>query len=194
MPSPPRRSPFVALTHRNYRLLWTSQLVSNAGSMMQSAAILWHVSLLVSPERRGLALGMVGLVRIVPIVTFSLVSGVVADALDRRRLMLITQTGMAVAATLLAIATFSGARSLWPIYLLAGIGSGFGSFDAPARQSLIPNLVPREDLPNAISLNSIMFQTASVIGPAVGGLVIGSLGVAWTYTLNAASFLVVIAA
>ena len=78
---------FVALRHRNFRLLWTGQLVSMAGSMMQNAAILWHVSLLVSPQHRGVALGMVGLVRIVPIVVFSLVSGVVADALDRRRLM-----------------------------------------------------------------------------------------------------------
>src|SRR5881296_2814645 len=101
-------SAFVALRHRNFRLLWTSQLVSMAGSMMQNAAILWHVSLLVAPYRRGLALGMVGLVRILPIIAFSLVSGVVADALDRRRLMLITQTGMALAAAALALVAFRG--------------------------------------------------------------------------------------
>ena len=81
-----RRSPFKALHHRNFRLLWIGQLVSMAGSMMQSAAILWHVSLLVEPGKRGLALGMVGLVRVVPIVTFSLIAGVIADAHDRRRL------------------------------------------------------------------------------------------------------------
>src|SRR5207247_779700 len=92
-----RRSPIVALQHRNFRLLWSSQLVSMAGSMMQSAAILWHISLLVPPGRRGLALGMVGLVRILPIIGFSAISGVVADALDRRKLMLLTQRGMAVA-------------------------------------------------------------------------------------------------
>src|SRR2546425_3206497 len=106
------QSPFAALRHRNFRLLWTSQLVSMAGSMMQNAAILWHVSLLVPPERRGLALGMVGLVRIVPIIAFSLVSGVVADALDRRRLMLITQTGMALTAGGLARGAFARAPAL----------------------------------------------------------------------------------
>jgi MFS family permease len=187
-------SPLVALRHRNFRLLWGSQLVSMAGSMMQSAAILWHVSLLVPAPQRGLALGMVGLVRILPIVGFSLVSGVVADALDRRRLMLVTQTGMALAAGVLALLTFRGLHALWPVYLLAAVGSAFGSFDGPARNSLIPTLVPREHLPNAISLNTIMFQSASVIGPAIGGLVIGELGVACAYALNAASFLCVIGA
>src|SRR5262250_3409619 len=101
------RSSFVALQHRNFRLIWIGQFVSMAGSMMQSAAILWHVSLLVPPERRGLALGMVGAVRIVPIVAFSIVSGVVADHFDRRRVMLLTQTGMALAAAALAGVAFS---------------------------------------------------------------------------------------
>lgn len=187
-------SPLIALQHRNFRLLWTSQLISMAGSMMQSAAILWHVSLLVPPEQRGLALGMVGLVRILPIVGFSLVSGVVADALDRRKLMLVTQAGMLAAAAALAVLEFSGVKALWPVYLLAAAGSGFGAFDGPARQSLVPNLVPREHLPNAISLNTIMFQTAAVLGPAAGGLVIGTLGVGWAYLLNALSFIGVIVA
>src|SRR5882672_11305278 len=193
-PDDPRPSPLAALRHRNFRLLWSGQLVSMAGSMMQNAAILWHVSLLVPAGQRGLALGMVGLVRIVPIVAFSLISGVAADALDRRKLMLVTQTGMTISAGLLALIAFAGVRTLWPVYVLAACGSAFGAFDGPARQSLIPNLVPRELLPNAISLNTIMFQTASVLGPALGGLVIGSLGVGWAYALNAASFLCVIGA
>ena len=194
MSQAPRFSAFAALRHRNFRLLWTSQLISVAGSMMQSAAILWHISLLAPPAHRGLALGMVGLVRILPIIAFSLVGGVVADALDRRKLMLITQAGMAVAAGLLAGVAFGGVSALWPVYLLAALGSAFGSFDSPARQSLVPNLVPREHLPNALSLNTIMFQTASVIGPAAGGLLIGRFGVAWAYALNAVSFLAVIVA
>src|SRR5439155_16618339 len=193
-PETERPSHFAALRHRNFRLIWSSMLVSMAGSMMQNAAILWHVSLLVPVRERGLALGMVGLVRIVPIIAFSLVSGVVADALDRRRLMLITQTGMALAAAALALVAFRGVHALWPVYLLAALGSAFGSFDSPARTSLVPTLVPREHLPNAISLNTIMFQTASVVGPALGGLVIGGFGVGWAYALTAASFLVVIAA
>jgi len=117
---------------------------------------------------------------------------VVADAHDRRRLMLVTQSGMAVVAGLLALTAFLGARSLWPVYLLAACSSAFGSFDAPARQSLIPNLVPRALLPNAIGLNTIMFEVAAVLGPALGGLVIAGPGVAWAYALNAISFLFVI--
>jgi MFS family permease len=184
----------MALQHRNFRLLWAGQLVSFSGTMMQSAAILWHVSLLVPEDRKALALGMVGLVRIVPIVVFSLVSGVVADVLDRRKLMLATQTVMATFAGILALLTFRGLHAVWPIYLLAAFGSAAAAFDGPARQSLIPNLVPREHLANAISLNTIMSQLASVAGPSLAGVVIALLGVAWAYLFNAASFLVVIAA
>jgi MFS family permease len=189
-----RAAPRVALHHRNFRLLWGSQLVSLAGSMMQTAALLWHVSLLVPPGQRGLALGMVGLVRVVPIALLSLVSGVVADTVDRRRLMLVTQIGMALASGALAWTAFAGVPSLWPIYGLAALGAAFGAFDTPARQSLLPNLVPRAHLPNAISLYAIMFQAAAVAGPALGGLVIGGWGVGWAYALNALSFLAVIVA
>ena len=161
---------------------------------MQTAAILWHVSLLVPDDRRALALGMVGLVRVVPIVVFSLISGVAADALDRRKLMLLTQTTMAVLAAVLFVVTYRGLSVVWPIYLLAAASSAAGAFDLPARQSLVPNLVPREHLPNAISLSTSMVQVASVVGPAVGGVVIAEAGVAWAYAINALSYLVVIAA
>src|SRR5215510_11907394 len=93
---------FTALRNRNFRLLWTGQLISFSGSMMQNAAILWHVSLLAPPNQKGLYLGMVGLVRVVPIVIFSMISGVVADAVNRRRLMMVTQTVMAIIAGILA--------------------------------------------------------------------------------------------
>jgi MFS family permease len=190
----PLLSPLVALQSRNFRLLWAGQLVSMAGSMMQTAAILWHVSTLVEPSRRGLALGMVGLVRVVPIVVFSLIGGVVADAWDRRRLMLVTQTGMAITAAMLAWTAFRDVRAVWPVYLLAALSSSFGAFDNPARQALVPNLVPAAHLPSAISLNTIMFQTAAVAGPALGGITIATLGVGWAFALNAASFLCVIGA
>jgi MFS family permease len=185
---------FVALRHRNFRLLWWGLLVSFSGSFMQSAAVLWHVALLVPEDRRALALGMVGLVRVVPVVVFSLISGVAADALDRRRLMLVTQTIMAALAALLAVLTFAGLSSVWPIYLLAAASSAAGAFDLPARQSLLPNLVPREHLPNAIGLNTVMVQIASVAGPALGGAVIATAGVGWAYALNAATYLMVITA
>src|SRR5215510_8061176 len=99
---PERRSPFVALQHRNFRLLWLGLLVSISGSMMQTAAILWHVSLLVPARQRALALGLVGLVRLLPIIFFSMAAGALADAWDRRRVMLVTQSAMGITALLLA--------------------------------------------------------------------------------------------
>ena len=162
--------------------------------MMQVAAILWHVSLLVSPGRRAIALGMVGLVRLLPVVFFSITGGAVADAWDRRRVMLFTQSASAVVAGVLAVLTFHGLSRPWPIYVLAGLGAVSGAFDGPARQAMLPNLVPREHLANAISLNAIMLQIASVAGPSVGGILIATLGVGWVYAVNAASFGCVITA
>ncbi len=188
------RQSFVALQHRNYRLLWIGLFVSFSGSMMQNAALLWHVSLLVPPDRKGLALGMVGLVRVGPIMIFSMISGVVADAWDRRRVMLFTQIAATAVATGLAILAFRGETRVWPLYVLAALGSAVGAFDLPARGALVPTLVPREHLPNAISLNTIMFQTASVVGPSLGGLMIASSGVGWVYVANAVSFGFVIVA
>ena len=161
---------------------------------MQSAALLWHVSLLVPDDRKGLALGMVGLVRFVPIVVFSMISGVVADAWDRRRLMLVTQTAATAVALTLALLTHRALTPLWVLYVMSGLSATIGAFDPPARQALVPMLVPREHLPNAISLNTIMIQAASVAGPAVGGLLIGSVGLKWVYLANALSFGCVIAA
>ena len=180
----------IALRQRNFRLLWIGLLVSFSGTFMQSAAVLWHVSVLVPAERRAIALGLVGLVRIVPVILFSLISGVAADAFDRRKLMLVTQTIMAI----LAMLTFRGLTVVWPIYLLTAVSAAAGAFDLPARQALTPNLVPREHLPNAITLNSMMLQTASVTGPAVGGLVLAARGVGWVYAINAVSFAFVIGA
>jgi MFS family permease len=186
--------PPSALRHRNFRLLWIGQLISFSGSMMQQAAILWHVSLLVSPDRRGLALGLVGLVRVGPIVLFSLISGVAADALDRRRLMMVTQSVATMVAGALAILAFAGVDRLWPVYLLAALGAATSAFDGPARQALIPALVPREDLPNALGLNQIMFQSASVLGPSIGGILIATRGVGAAYLFNAVSFICVLIA
>ena len=178
----------VALQHRNFRLIWIGLLLSFSGSMMQNAALLWHVSLLVAPERKALALGFVGLVRVLPVVVFSMVSGVVADAMDRRRVLLITQTSSGLVALTLAWLTYRGLSVVWPIYVLSGIGAAVSSFDLPARQALVPALVPREHLPNAINLNSLLFQTASVVGPAAAGFVIASTSIGAAYLYNALSF------
>jgi MFS family permease len=188
------QSPFVALQHRNFRLLWSGLLISFSGSNMQTAALLWHVSLLVPPDKRPLALGMVGLVRLMPIIFFSIAGGTLADASDRRRVMFITQTGMALTAVALAVLTFRGLSHPWPLYALAAIGASFGAFDAPARQSLTPTLVPRDHLPNAISLHAIALQVSSVAGPTIGGILIATLGIEWVYAVNAITFVWVIAA
>jgi MFS family permease len=188
------RHSFVALQHRNFRLIWIGLFVSFTGSMMQNAALLWHVSLLVPADRKGLALGMVGLVRVLPIIVFSMISGVVADAWDRRRLMLGTQVAATAVAIALGVLAFRGTTAVWPLYVLAALGSAVGAFDLPARNSLMPTLVPREHLPNAISLNTIMFQTASVLGPSIGGLLIAATNVGWAYIANAISFAFVVVA
>jgi MFS family permease len=185
---------FAALRYRDFRLLWSGFILSYTGTFMQSAAMLWHVSVLVPENRRALALGFVGLARIVPIIVFSLISGVAADALNRRILMLGTQSIMALLAAVLAVLTFRGLDAVWPIYVLAACSSAVGAFDTPARQALVPTLVDRKDLANAISLNTIAIQLASVIGPAAGGLMIAYVDVGWVYAFNALSFLAVIGA
>jgi MFS family permease len=185
---------FVALRHRDFRLLWAGILLSWTGTFMQSAAVLWHVSLLVPEHRRALALGFVGLARVGPILLFSMISGVAADALNRRTLMLVTQSAMAILAAVLAVLTLRGLDDIWPIYVLTAVSAGAAAFDLPARQALVPTLIPREHLPNAISLNTIALQIASVAGPALGGLMIATTNVGWVYVVNAISFLFVIAA
>jgi MFS family permease len=185
---------FLALRHRNFRLIWVGLMLSFTGSMMQNAALLWHVSLLAPPGKKGLALGTVGLVKVVPIVVFSLISGVVADAWDRRKVMLITQVGATGVAVGLAALALQGVTTIWPVYALAALGAAVGAFDMPARQALLPSLVPRADLPNAISLNTIMFQSAAVAGPALGGLLIANAGVAGAYLANAFTYGAVILA
>jgi MFS family permease len=188
-PAPSGPRVFAALRQRNFRLLWTGQFVSFTGSQMQSVAILWQVYAL---THNPLALGVVGLVRLLPIFIFGILSGVAADSLDRRKMMLVTQSGMAVVALAFAAFTFTNTMTVGLLYLLAALSSTFGAFDSPARQSLIPTLVPREDLANAFSVNSTMFQAANVLGPALGGLLIGRSGLGWVYFINAVSFLAVI--
>ena len=186
-----RHSSFAALRHRDFRLLWAGQFVSLTGSQMQVVAINWHVYLL---THSSVALGLVGLVRVVPIILCSLAGGVVADAFDRKRLMVITQTTMLVSACVLAAATGAGLRAVWPIYLLTALASAATAFDNPARQALLPRLVPARDFPNAVSLGLIAWQIAMVTGPLLAGLVLAQWGPAFVYGANAASFLAVIGA
>lgn len=192
-----RRAAFAALRYRDFRLLWAGQFFSITGSQMQLVTINWHVYLLMRPygeKAAAAALGLVGLVRVLPIVLCSLVGGVVADAVDRKRLILVTQTVMLACAGALAAVTASGLRHIWPIYALTALSSAAIAFDNPARQALLPALVPARVFPNAVSLSFVSFQIALVAGPVLGGVVLARYGPEAVYAFNAVSFLSVIAA
>ena len=192
-----RRTAFAALRHRDFRLLWVGQFFSITGSQMQLVTINWHVYDLMRPygaKAAAAALGLVGLVRVLPIILCSLVGGVVADAVDRKRLILVTQTAMLACAAVLAAFTASGLTQVWPIYVLTALSSAAIAFDNPARQALLPALVPARDFPNAVSLGFVSFQIALVAGPVLGGVVLARYGPAAVYAFNAVSFLSVIAA
>jgi MFS family permease len=184
-----RKSSFSALRHRDFRLLWIGQLISVTGTQMQLVAVNWHVYLL---TKSPLALGGVGLVRVLPIILCSLIGGVVADAVDRKRLMLASQSVMLISAALLAGITATGRASLASIYVLTAIASAAVAFDNPARQAMLPTLVPSEDFPNAVSLGIVVFNSATIVGPALAGLLLSQHGPALIYAVNAASFVAVI--
>ena len=190
------RAPYLSLHHRDFRRLIAGQLLSLTGSQMQVAAINWHVYLL---TRSPLALGFVGLTRVIPIVAFSLWGGVVADRHDRRRVMLATQTAMTAVALALWAVTASGREALWLIYVLNALSASAGAFDGPSRQALIPRLVPSRDLAGALSLGLSVFQASLIGGPALAGILIAhhpgsspTAGISLIYAVNAVSFLAVI--
>jgi MFS family permease len=184
-----RQSAFSSLRHRDFRLLWLGQIISVTGSQMQMVAINWHIYLL---THSALALGMVGLFRAGPIILCSLLGGVVADVIDRRRLMMVTQSVMLTCSAILALITFGGLQRVWPIFLLTSIASAAWAFDTPARQSLMPALVPAKDFPNAVSLSMLMFQIGMIVGPTLAGFLLASRGPGLVYAMNAASFIAVI--
>jgi MFS family permease len=167
--------PYHALRHRDYRSLWAAQLVSLTGSQMQTVALNWHVYLLTGSP---LALGFVGLTRVLPIVGLSLWAGVVADRHDRRWVMFTAQSVMTAVAVALAAVTFAGRETLWLLYALSAAQAAALAFDNPARQALVPRLVPRSDLPGALSLNLTAFHAAMIGGPALAGFLIAGGGFA----------------
>ena len=161
------------------------------GSQMQQWALFWHIShLSVSP----IAVSIVGGVRFGAVLAFSMIGGLAADRYNRRLILFITQSMSVGVALVLGLLTLLGIIQLWHIYVLTAIQAATMAFDVPARQSLVPNLVPREDLPNAFSLQSIGYNTGAIAGPALSGLIIAYWGQEWAYLLNAVSFLAVILA
>jgi MFS family permease len=175
----------VAFRYRNYRLYWAGQFLTLVGTAMQQAAVAWQVYLL---THFAAALGVVGLFRIIPIVLLSLGAGVVADAVDRRKLLLALQPVLLLSSAVLAVATATGVVTLWLIYLMVAAGSAAYAFVAPAQQALVPSLVPRERLTNALSLNATTFQLATVLGPSLAGIVIATWGLKTVYVCDVVSF------
>lgn len=180
---------FSSLRHRNYRLLWTGTLISSSGDWMDQIALNWLMYTLTNSP---VYLGLLNFCRLAPILLFTLIGGVVADRVERRRLMFTTQSVAMVLALVLAILVSTGVVQVWMVLLIAAGRGIMLSFNMPARQSLISELVPSEDLMNAIALNSATLNLTRVIGPAIGGGLIATVGVAGAFYLNAASFLAVL--
>ncbi len=177
--------------HRNYRIFFYGQLVSLAGSWMQNVALAWLVlELSGSP----LAIGVLAFCRFVPFTVFGLAAGVVADRMDTRRLVMVTQGAALIVSVALAVVTLTGTATLTVVYVLAALGGITLAFDAPGRQSLTYQMVGPRSLPNAVALNAGLFNGSRVIGPAIAGVVIAVAGTGICFVLNAFSFLAVLVA
>ncbi len=180
-----------ALKHRKFAYLWAGLLISIAGTQMQVWSVFWHLRLL---SDRPIVVSGVGIAKLIPILLFALVGGLVADTFNRRRVLFVTQSFMLFCALALGILTYFNQMSIWTIYIISAISNIAVAFDSPSRQSLISNIVPRDDLAGAYALQSVAVNTGAIIGPALSGIVIATLGIQWTYWINAISFLAVLAA
>ncbi|HEU5373171.1 MAG TPA: MFS transporter [Gaiellaceae bacterium] len=188
------RRTFASLRHhRNYRLFFFGQLTSVAGTWMQNIALAWVV-VEVAPHSRGLAVGLLSVCRFGPFTVLGLFAGVVTDRLDNRRTVIVTQTIQMLLSAVLAALTLLGHIRLWEVYAIAVLTGTAIVFDAPSRQNLTFQMVGKEELPNAVALNSSLFNLARIFGPAVAGVVIAAVGTGWCFVINTASFLAVLAA
>lgn len=183
------RSPFAALRHRNFRLYWIGQCISLIGTWMQRVAQSWLVLELTDSP---FLLGVVGALQFTPIFFLALPAGAVADRLPRRKLVMATQATAMTLAFVLGTLTLTGRVTVTHIMVLATLLGVVTSFDVPARQSMIMDLVGREDILNAIALNSTSFNVARLIGPSVAGLLIAATGTGWAFVANGFSFLAVL--
>ncbi|MCC6174393.1 MAG: MFS transporter [Chloroflexi bacterium] len=181
---------FRALRYRNFRLFWIGGVVSQTGTWMQRIAQAWLVLRLTDSP---LALGTLTAVQFLPLMLFSLFGGVAADRFEKRRLMVFTQTGMLLQAFALGILTWGDWITIWQLYALALVLGVLSALDSPARQAFNAELVPEEDIPNAVLLKALIFNGSRLVGPSLGGLTIAVVGVAGCFLLNAASFLAVVA-
>ncbi|MBW3565293.1 MAG: MFS transporter [Acidobacteria bacterium] len=179
-----------AFRHRNFALFFSGQIISLIGTWMQSVAQAWLVYRLTGSATM---LGIVGFATMIPSFLFASFGGLLADRVSRRRILLWTQILSMTLAFILAVLTLSGMIQVWHILLLATLLGLVNAFDVPARQSFVVEMVAREHLPNAIALNSSMFNGARMIGPAVAGVIVATLGEGWCFLINAISYVAVIA-
>jgi MFS family permease len=187
--APPRPATFQALRHRNFRLWFFGQLTSLIGTWMQTIAQNWLVYQLTGSARD---LGLVNFVGAVPLVPLTLHAGAVADRFSKRRTIFLMQAAMMALAFVLGLLTWTGAVQLWHVFFLAFLLGAAQAVDTPARQAFVVELVGKEDLANAIALNSGVFHGARVIGPALAGILVAAIGLAGAFFLNGISFLAVL--
>src|SRR5213082_3295184 len=180
---------FLALRHRNFRLFWFGQMISLMGTWMQTIGQAWLVLQL---THSAWLLGIVGALQFLPVMLLSLFGGVLADRMPKRTVLLFTQSFAMLQAAVLWTLVATGEVRLWHVLVLAALLGLTNSIDMPTRQAFVVEMVGREDLPNAIALNSSLFNLARVLGPGLGGLIIAWLGVAPLFLLNAISFIAVI--
>uniref|UniRef100_A0A7C3YS86 MFS transporter n=1 Tax=candidate division WOR-3 bacterium TaxID=2052148 RepID=A0A7C3YS86_UNCW3 len=180
---------FSALRHKNFRLFWFGQIISLTGTWVQNVARSWLVLQLANSP---FILGLVAFIGSVPILLFSLLGGVFADRVNKRNLILFTQSSLTILAFILAGLVYFKLIKVWQILILEALSGLAFAFDAPGRQSFVKELVEREDILNAVALNSFIFNLARMIGPAVSGLLITAVGVATCFFVNGLSFLPVI--
>ncbi|MGA2505359.1 MAG: MFS transporter [Anaerolineales bacterium] len=182
---------FAAFQHRNFTLLWSGLIVSNVGTWMQNVAQGW---LMLQLTNSPLWLGYLGLSFALPMIFLPLVGGVVADHVDRIRLLYVTQSGQLLLALALAILSWTGQINAWYLLVASFLNSALLAFDNPSRQALVPDLVPQQHLMNAISLNSASYNGAALFGPALAGALLAPLGAGTLFFINAVSYLAVIIA
>ena len=186
----PLASTFRALRNRNYRLFYFGQTISLSGTWMQTIAQAWLVLQITDSK---VALGTVTMLQFLPITIFVLFAGVIADRVPKRNFILVTQSIAMTQAFALAALVWSGHVELWHVYLLAMMLGFANAFEQPTRQAFVVEMVGKDDLMNAVALNSGMFNSARLVGPAIGGFVIATIGVKAAFLLNGISFLPVIA-
>ncbi len=183
-------SSWTVLRNRNYALLFWGQLISSAGTQMQVVAVAWQVYLL---THSAIALGLIGLLQAIPRLIFSLVGGVFADVFDRRKMLILIEITMAATSAVLALCTIYHVINMYIIYSVVLVAACVSAFEFPTRQAVIPTLVPREQMADAMSLSMVMMQLTFIIGPTLGGFIIAWSGIANTYWIDVISYFVVIA-